>query len=82
MGKGEIAPYEQFLYFLVFSKDFYTRHLKTRACLGKGQWVEKSVRKEEIAGYAVFFKRLVLQTSKNQGLFGKGLTNNIFVYFS
>ena len=35
--KGEIARNEQFLLFpTVFSKDFYCRHVKTRACLGKG----------------------------------------------
>ena len=37
MGKGEIALYEQFLLFpTVFSKDLYRRHVRTRACLGKG----------------------------------------------
>ena len=37
VGKGEIARYEQFLLFpQVFSKDLYCRHVKTRACLGKG----------------------------------------------
>ena len=36
VGKGEIARYEQFLLFPVFSKDLYCRHVKTRACLGKG----------------------------------------------
>ena len=30
MGKGEIAPYKQ-----KKKKDFYCRHIKTRACLGK-----------------------------------------------
>ena len=35
-GKGEIARDEQFLLFPVFSKDLYCRHVKTRACLGKG----------------------------------------------
>ena len=30
VGKGEIAR------FSVFSKDLYCRHVKTRACLGKG----------------------------------------------
>ena len=34
--KGEIAYYEQFLLPTVFSKDLYCRHVKTRACLGKG----------------------------------------------
>ena len=34
--KREIAHYEQFLLFPVFSNDLYCRHLKTRACLGKG----------------------------------------------
>ena len=34
--------------------------------------VENTVGKGEIARYSVF-KRLVLQTRKNQGLFGKGL---------
>ena len=34
--KGEIARYEQFILFPVFSKDLYNRHGKTRACLGKG----------------------------------------------
>ena len=36
VGKGEIACYEQFLLFPVFSKDLYCRQVKTRACLGKG----------------------------------------------
>ena len=36
VGKGELADYEQFLLFPVFSKDLYCRHIKTRACLGKG----------------------------------------------
>ena len=36
VGKGEIALYEQFLIFpTVFSKDLYSRHIKTRDCLGK-----------------------------------------------
>ena len=34
--KGEIARYKQCLLFPVFSKDLYCRHVKTRACLGKG----------------------------------------------
>ena len=34
--KGEIALYDQFLFFpKVFFKDLYSRHVKTRACLGK-----------------------------------------------
>ena len=36
VGKGEIAHYEQFLLFSVFSKGLVCRHIKTRACLGKG----------------------------------------------
>ena len=40
----------------VFLKDLGCRHIKRRACLGKG-----------------VFKRLVLQTRKNQGLLWKGL---------
>ena len=36
VGKGEIACYEQFLLSPVFSKILYCRHIKTRACLGKG----------------------------------------------
>ena len=45
------------------------------------KWIEKTVGKGEIAHYKQFllfphsvFKRLILQTRKNQGLFGKGLT--------
>ena len=35
--KGGIACYEQFLLIpTVFSEDLYWRHVKTRACLGKG----------------------------------------------
>ena len=35
--KGEIARHEQFILFPpVFSKDLHCRHVKTRACLGKG----------------------------------------------
>ena len=44
------------------------------------KWIENTVGKEEIARYEQFllfyhsvFKKLVLQTHKNQGLFGKGL---------
>ena len=36
VGKGEIARYEQFLLFPVFSTDLYCRHVKARACLEKG----------------------------------------------
>ena len=35
-GKGEIARLEEFFLFPVFSKQFYYRHVKTMACLGKG----------------------------------------------
>ena len=34
--KGEIARYEQFLLFPWCFQDLYSRHMKTRACLGKG----------------------------------------------
>ena len=44
------------------------------------KWIENTVGKGEIARYKQFlpfphsvFKRLILQTRKNQGLFGKGL---------
>ena len=34
---GEIARYGQFLLFpTMFSKDLYCKHVKARACLGKG----------------------------------------------
>ena len=37
VGKGKIACYEQFLLFPpFFSEDLNCRHVKTRACLGKG----------------------------------------------
>ena len=36
VGKGEIVCLEKFLLFPVFSKDLYCRHVKTRACLGRG----------------------------------------------
>ena len=37
VGKGEIAHYEQFLLFpQCFQKTCTARHIKTRACLGKG----------------------------------------------
>ena len=36
VGKGEIARYEQFLLFSQCFLDLYCRHVKTRACLGKG----------------------------------------------
>ena len=45
------------------------------------KWVENTVGKGEIARYEQFllfppnFKRRTLQTRKNQGLFGKGLTH-------
>ena len=37
VGKGEIARNEQFLLFpQCFQRNLYCRHIKTRACLGKG----------------------------------------------
>ena len=37
LGKAEIARYEQFLLFpQCFQNTLYCRHVKTRACLGKG----------------------------------------------
>ena len=44
VGKGEIAHYEQFLLFPVFSKDLNCRHVKFRACLGKGKIINLSIR--------------------------------------
>ena len=35
-GKGEIAHFEQFLLFPVFSKDLYWRHIKNQSLFGKG----------------------------------------------
>ena len=43
VGKGENACYEQFFLFPVFPKDLYCRHIKTRACLGKGLEVREKV---------------------------------------
>ena len=37
MGKEEIAHYEQFLPFPLFSKDLQCRHVKTWACLGNDE---------------------------------------------
>ena len=51
-----------------------------RVCRRQFQIVENTVEKGEIAHYKQFllfhsvFKKLVLQTSKTQGLFGKGLS--------
>ena len=39
--KGEIARYVNF-FPIASSKVFYCRHLKTRACLGKGNWLTVS----------------------------------------
>ena len=36
VGKGEIPRYEQFLLFLQCFKKTCCKHIKTRACLGKG----------------------------------------------
>ena len=36
LGKGEIAPYEQFLLFPVFSKGLFPRGVKRRHCVGTG----------------------------------------------
>ena len=36
VGKGEIAHHEQFPLFPQCFQDLYCRHVKTRACLGKG----------------------------------------------
>ena len=35
-GKGEVASYNQFLLSPQCFQDLYYRHVKTRACLGKG----------------------------------------------
>ena len=37
VGKGEIARYEQFLLFLVFSKGLFPRGVKRCHCVGMGQ---------------------------------------------
>ena len=39
VGKGEIALNEQSPFPTVFSKDLYCRHVKTRACMGKGSYI-------------------------------------------
>ena len=44
---------------------------RVKNTVGKGE----IARYEQILLFPVFFKRLVLQTRKNQGLFGKGLNN-------
>ena len=50
--KGEIALYEQFLLFaLCFQKDLYCRHVKTRACFGKGLRLELIEGGRENYGY-------------------------------
>ena len=36
VGKGEIARFEQFLFFPQCFQDLPCRHVKTSACLGKG----------------------------------------------
>ena len=36
VGKGEIARHQQFLFPTVFSKDLNCKHVKTKACFGKG----------------------------------------------
>ena len=36
LGKGEVAHYHHFLLVPVFSKDLYYKHVKSRACFGKG----------------------------------------------
>ena len=52
------------------------------------EWVENTVGKGEIAHYEQFllfpqcFRRLVLQTRKNQGLFGKGLSVGLVAWRS
>ena len=44
-GKRVIACNEQFLHFPQwFSKDFFGRHVKTRACLGKASAIMRKVR--------------------------------------
>ena len=51
MCKGEIVRYEQFPPFpTVFSKDLYCRHVKTKACLGKG---ERKYRKKTKSEFVV-----------------------------
>ena len=74
MGKGEIACYEQFLLF--------PQCFQKACCPGasKGVIVWEWVKVEIIGGIfytvgkgEIVFKGLLLQTCKNQGLFGKGL---------
>ena len=51
--KGEIARYEQFLLFQqCFQKYFYCRHVKTRACYGKGLIsTPRSIRSKPLAAF-------------------------------
>ena len=52
VGKGEIARYEQFLLFpQCFLKDLYCRHVKTRACLGKGNHTVLTFNNPEEGGF-------------------------------
>ena len=68
MRKGEIAHYEQFLFFpTVFSKDMYYRQLKTRACLGKGVKSLEIFRK----GCQIFWKGCQLSTNLKKTLWEK-----------
>ena len=74
-----------FRLFKKFQKEFADDNLKFHEKGRKfSHWEENTVEKGEIARYEQFlpfsrnvFVRLVLQTRKNKGLFGKGLNNDV-----
>ena len=64
VGTGEIARYKQFLHVPQCFQDFYSRHVKTRACLGKGfkHTYFTSIEKQVLTTYANLSQFCVLGT--------------------
>ena len=56
MEKGEIARYEQFLLFPVFSKELCCTHVKAKACLGKGYDTEDNTDHRSMTTTPFLFK--------------------------
>ena len=61
-------------------KEFTDKNFKDENCRKLSEWIENTVKEEKLLVTSNFsfshsvFKRLILQTCKNQGLFGKVLT--------
>ena len=86
MGKGEIARYEEFLLFPLFSKGLFPRGVKRCHCVGMGksfpkQQILDSSKLEEFADDSIQFDENGRKNSTNGGQKEKFLVTGNFPFF-